>query len=197
MVIQQITKSFITERFSTDNGDDRTDVIKNNADKEAIDQLDSAEYEIVEYFVHLVRVLGLPKSIGEIYGLLFCSSKPLMIQEIMKVLSISKGSTSQGLRFLGNINAIQITKKFGVRSDYYSAEINLRKLLSGFLGEQIEPHLKNGHQRIDRISQAVGDLPEGQRSQRKFLIDRVKVLKSWNNKSSKLLPLLVKIVGSK
>ena len=45
-------------------------------------ELDSLERQVVEVFVDGVRVLGLPRSIGEIYGLLFISRSPLSLDDL-------------------------------------------------------------------------------------------------------------------
>ena len=39
------------------------------------------ERQVVAFFVDGVRVLGLPRSIGEIYGLLFISRSPLSLDD--------------------------------------------------------------------------------------------------------------------
>ena len=60
--------------------------------------MSEADRRIVDLFVDGVRVIGLPKSIGEIYGLLFVSRDPLSLDDLVARLGISKGSASQGLR---------------------------------------------------------------------------------------------------
>ena len=47
------------------------------------DQLEIIQREVIALFVNGVRVLGLPKSIGEIYGLLFISPDPLALDVIV------------------------------------------------------------------------------------------------------------------
>ena len=79
-----------------------------SSDDSAPDQEGAGEIQrgVIDLFVRGVRVLGLPKSIGEIYGLLYISSAPLPLDAIVAKLGISKGSASQGLRFLRNLGAV-------------------------------------------------------------------------------------------
>ena len=56
------------------------------------DKLEPIQREVIALFVNGVRVLGLPKSVGEIYGLLFISPEPLALDVIVSRLEISKGS---------------------------------------------------------------------------------------------------------
>ncbi|MFN6016277.1 MAG: GbsR/MarR family transcriptional regulator, partial [Verrucomicrobiota bacterium] len=72
-------------------------------------EIDSIEREVLAVFVDGVRVLGLPPSIGEIYGLLFISQAPLSLDDLVKRLKISKGSASQGLRTLKSLGAVRET----------------------------------------------------------------------------------------
>jgi hypothetical protein len=52
--------------------------------------------------------LGIPKSIGQIYGVLYASATPLSFSDIVGRLEISKGSVSQGLQLLRSLGAINV-----------------------------------------------------------------------------------------
>lgn len=65
------------------------------------------EAEIVAVFSDLVVLLGLPKSLGEIYGLVFASAEPTTFADIEHKLGLSKGSVSQGLRALRELGAVR------------------------------------------------------------------------------------------
>src|SRR5690348_8962856 len=69
--------------------------------------LNPLELEIIDLFVQVSRLLGQPRSIAEIYGVLFVSVKPLAMDDLIERLRISKGSASQGLKFLRNIGAVK------------------------------------------------------------------------------------------
>jgi hypothetical protein len=60
----------------------------------------SAEFEreCVAFFAGVVGVLGVPPSVGQIYGLLFASPEPLSFTDILEVLNASKGSVSHPRR---------------------------------------------------------------------------------------------------
>ena len=113
--------------------------------------LGELEREVIELFIRMADVLNLPRSVGEIYGLLFISSAPLCLDDCRIRLNISKGSTSQGLKILRSFGAIRTVYIPGDRKDYYVAETSLRKIASGFAGEQIQPHVHSGKDRIERI----------------------------------------------
>ena len=68
--------------------------------------LDKWESAVIDLFLNAANSFGLPKSYGQIYGLLFCRDEPLAMDEVMDLLHISKGSASQGLRALRQLGAI-------------------------------------------------------------------------------------------
>ena len=130
------------------------------ADKEKIEdslKLDKWEEAVIDLFLNAANSFGLPKSYGQIYGLLFCRDLSLSMYEIMELLQISKGSASQGLRALRQLGAITTVFAPGDRKEHFVAEIRLRKLVSGFLREQADPHLEKGVARLKQIEDLLGD----------------------------------------
>jgi hypothetical protein len=77
----------------------------------------------VGLFADIVSALGIPKSIGQIYGLLYASATPLSFSDIVDRLDISKGSVSQGLQLLRSLGAINVADlKLKALSDKQEAD---------------------------------------------------------------------------
>jgi HTH-type transcriptional regulator, glycine betaine synthesis regulator len=150
------------------------------------------EAEAVDLFVGLAQVVGLPKSIGQIYGLLYISHVPLSLDDIAGRLDISKGSASQGLKFLRSTGAVRLCDDHDSRCDHYEAEVGLRALATGFLKEQIEPHLESGEDRLARLKRLAGTAPTAGRA---HAVQRVRQLENWHRRASGLLPLLIRFLG--
>ncbi len=150
-------------------------------------ELSALETGVIDLFVNGVRVLGLPKSIGEIYGFLYISPEPRSFDEILDRLSISKGSTSQGLKFLRSLGAVRAVYVAGTRRDYYIAETELKKLVGGFIREELLPHLESGTERLGGFETL---LPSGRDEHTTFLKERVGKLKAWHQRTEQLLPLI-------
>ncbi len=160
--------------------------------------LNAFESEIVAGFVDLMQLLGMPKSYGEIYGLLYASSEALTFAQIEQKLTLSKGSISQGLRALrdlGAVTAAAAPSGMGAR-EVFSPQTELRSLVSVLLQERLVPYLRNGKQRIAAIEAALGgqgssdDDPPAQRT----LHGRATKLKAWQKRSATFLPLIAKIL---
>ena len=112
----------------------------------------------------------------------------------MELLQISKGSASQGLRALKQLGAVNLVFERDDRKERFHAEIRLRKLVSGFLREQGEPHLDKGLARLKNLGNLLcseEDFDSAQRGQQ-----RKKVLSGWHRQMSRLLPWVKMIVGN-
>ncbi|MDA8991293.1 hypothetical protein N9H45_07180 [Opitutales bacterium] len=157
------------------------------------DVLDAWEIAVIDLFLHAANSFGLPKSYGQIYGLLFCRDQSLAMDEVMKILAISKGSASQGLRALRQLGAISSVFAPGDRKERFVAEIRLRKLVGGFLREQADPHLEKGVARLQQIEDLLEKV-DGQDSHNRG-VRRHEILSGWHRQMSRLLPWVKMIVG--
>ena len=158
-----------------------------------LDTLDDWEVAVIDLFLNAANSFGLPKSYGQIYGLLFCRDQPLAMDEVMELLQISKGSASQGLRALRQLGAVSSVFAPGDRRERYMAESRLRKLVGGFLREQADPHLEKGTGRLKQIESLVNDLEDV--VARKRGARRYEILSGWHRQMSRLLPWVKMIVG--
>lgn len=155
---------------------------------EAASMLTELEVGVIDFFVSAVRVLGMPKSIGEIYGLLFVSPVPLPLDTLCQRLNMSKGSASQGLKLLRAFGAVKGVYRGGDRRDHFTAEIELKRLAAGFMREQIQPRLRHGEERLSRLVGLAATLPADENGD--FQRDRLAKLGRWSDRARDVLPLL-------
>jgi DNA-binding transcriptional regulator GbsR (MarR family) len=146
----------------------------------------SLELESIEFFVRLMGILGMPRSIGEIYGLLYFSETPLSMDRIASKLEISIGSASQGLKTLKSLKAVHSSYIAGDRRDHYTAETEFRKLFSSFINDEIMPHLESAKDRISRMEQSLTT----EKKLDEFHLIRLEKLKKLTKTGSRLLPAL-------
>lgn len=155
--------------------------------------LSELEKEIVDIFVRIAGVLNLPRSVGELYGVLFVSPEPMCIDDLMRKLKISKGSTSQGLKILRSFGAVNPVYVPGDRRDFFAAEAELRKIAAGFVKEQVYPYLENGKERMGRIEGLLANEAPGKQE---FVAERVKRLQGWQKRANALLPFALNFIKS-
>jgi DNA-binding transcriptional regulator GbsR (MarR family) len=163
-----------------------------------------ADYEsgLVDIFADLAELFGNPKSYGQIYGLLFASEVPMSMEQIAQRLDISQGSTSQGLRQLEAFGAVIKERNNGSRQALYTAKLEMKLLISGFLKERVIPRLESTESRIKALRSSLNSQPSslnsGLRSQpsslssARFRLDRVA---KWHRSARTILPIARRILG--
>lgn len=153
------------------------------------------ERQVIDIFIDGVKVLGLPRSIGEIYGLLYVTQSPLSLDDFVERLEISKGSASQGLRTLKSLGAVReaSNSRNGERRTYYEPATELKRLVGGFIREQIRPHLDSGRSKVNHLSEAASEVDDAE--YREFLNERIERLDQWMKNGARVLPFLQKILG--
>jgi len=134
--------------------------------------------------VRLCLLLGLPKSIGLIYGAVFASPKPVEAGQICRKLKISRGSVSQGLRFLKELGAIRSEGLNGGRAEHFVVEEHLRKAIENFVSLKIMPALRELDLEIQRIEKdsSVAFPPT--------LHAKLETLRRWHGHGKLFLPLI-------
>jgi len=150
------------------------------------------EREVIQHFVEISRALGQPRSFAELYGLLFISPQPLAMDDLCERLQMSKGSASQGLKFLREIGAVQAVEIEGDRRTHYEAVAELRRLAGRFLRDQIGPQLAGSDDRLARLEEGLDGLGDDARG---HVASRISMLRSWNKNMRRVLPLVVKLLG--
>jgi HTH-type transcriptional regulator, glycine betaine synthesis regulator len=156
-------------------------------------RLESAEVEVIHFFVEFGKALGLPRSVAEIYGLLFASPEPIAMDALVDRLNLSKGSASQGLKYLLDLGAVRTVYVAGERRTHYEAVAELRTLAGRFLRQQILSRFEDSHERLDRIAIHSQTLSE---PQRKHLGDRLELLRRWERNGKRLWPFVLNMLGS-
>jgi DNA-binding transcriptional regulator GbsR (MarR family) len=152
-------------------------------------ELSPLEVEVINFFVQAIAPFGLPRSLGEIYGLLFISGRPLTMEEIRGRLGLSLGGVSQGLRQLRDYGAVRMVYMPQDRKNHYSAETELRRVVASFLREHIHPQL-------DRLAAQL-DALEANPAARATALHRERLgkLRQWQKISRDTLPLLGELLG--
>lgn len=161
--------------------------VPENVPKKHSISCEELEIESIDFFVRMMSMLGMPKSVGEIYGLLYFSQKPISMDQIVKRLRISLGSASQGLKTLRSLKAVRTTYMPGDRRDHYIAETEFRRLFANFIKEEITPHMESAKERIERMESVI---PSTDRHASEFYQIRIEKLKKLTKASSRLLPAL-------
>ena len=155
------------------------------------ESLSDLEVESIELFIGFFKLIGLQKSVGEIYGLLFVSSRALAMDDIVRRLGISLGAASQGLKVLRSVGAVKSVYTPGDRRDHYVADLELSKFASAFIQEELKPRLDRALERIDTMQNLANEMEPEDRS---VAGERLERLKHWLERGESMLPWLLKFL---
>ena len=157
--------------------------LKNSPPSRAV-HASNPEDSILNLCVDLCSILGLPKSIGLIYGAVFVASEPVEAGQICRKLKISRGSVSQGLRFLKELGAIRSEGLNGNRAEHFVAEDHLRKAVETFVSKKIGPAFEELGEEVARLEKDPSQpLPED-------LKEKLETIRRWHSHGKLLLPLV-------
>jgi HTH-type transcriptional regulator, glycine betaine synthesis regulator len=153
--------------------------------------LSELETEAIDIFINFLRMIGIQKSVGEIYGLLFVSPKPLAMDDIADRLDISLGAASQGLKLLRGLGAVKAVYAPGVRRDHFAADLELSKFATVFIKDELRPRVERALERLAYVETLLGKMPASERQVTKQRLDR---LRHWIERGERMLPWALKFL---
>ena len=139
---------------------------------------------------------GFGRILGQIYALLYLSSKPLCLDDIAAELSVSKASVSTTVRQLESWAAVKRVWVKGDRKDYYEAESDFNAVIRNGLLTRFRRKLDSSRIQIESAEQSIQDALRQnngkQRDEIELIAARLRQAKQFHNKISNLLsnPLL-------
>ena len=157
------------------------------------ERLSPLETEAIDYFVSFVQIFGLPRSIGQIYGLLFVSAEPLSMDEVVRRLGISKGSASQGLALLRSFGGVATETVPGDRREHYLADLNVSRIVGHFLDNRLMPRLAHAEERLSSmLQQARCEQESSPGPGAEQRLNRIRALQKWQKRGSGLVPMILR-----
>ena len=149
-----------------------------------VEQGSTPEDSILNLCVKLCAILGLPKSVGLIYGAVFVAREPMEAGQICRKLKISRGSVSQGLKFLRELGAIRVEGENGNRAEHFVVEDHLRKAVETFVSKKIAPAFEELGDEVVHLEKDPNlSLPTE-------LKEKLETIRRWHSHGQLLLPLV-------
>lgn len=144
------------------------------------------EAAMVDFFVDAAELLGVPKSVAAIYGIVFASPVPLSFADIESRLDISKGSVSQGLRMLREVGAVKEVSAATDKAELFEPDVEMRKLIERFIEQRLQRQLESGKGKLKVLAQGAAAYAP---AEQKVLQQRLKKLSRWHDRTRALLPI--------
>jgi DNA-binding transcriptional regulator GbsR (MarR family) len=145
----------------------------------------------------LAQMLGLPRSTGQIYGLLYLSLQPLSLDDMVEQLGICKASASMGTRQLLAWGAIKQVWVPGNRREFFEVVADLGRLVHGVYENLAKPRLASSKRRLEELDQLLEqDRSQGLVSAEEYALfsERIKGLDQVHRKFQGLIPLVERLI---
>lgn len=146
----------------------------------------SAKWEMVEAGGRTSQAFGLSRLFGQIYVFLYLSAEAQSLDDLTSELGVSKASVSIAARQLESWGAVRRVWRKGDRRDFYEAETDFRRLISGGLVTSLNKKLDSARLQIQRsLSMLENDGGDG--TERAFLRGRLQEAEDRRARIEKLL----------
>ncbi len=154
--------------------------------------------EMVELGGRICKLMGLPRSTGQIFGLLYLCTEPLSLNQMSSILGISKGSASMGTRQLVSWHVIRKIWIPGDRRDYYEIIEDMEHIIQVSYNSFIKPKIDYSKDRLATIEYKLEeDIKTGviPLEKKEILKKRINTLSKIHKRVFKFLPLIEKMIG--
>jgi DNA-binding transcriptional regulator GbsR (MarR family) len=148
---------------------------------------EEAKDKFISTWGSLGSLWGINKAMAQIQALLFISTKPLSMEEIMEELKISRGNTSMNLRQL--IDWGIVTKELipGERKEFFSTEKEVEQLAKTIAKERSRREIKP----VIKVLKDISSIKTDESEKTKELIRQTKALHELTENADALINSLV------
>ncbi|WP_336126937.1 GbsR/MarR family transcriptional regulator [Mesoflavibacter sp. CH_XMU1422-2] len=146
-----------------------------------------AKDKFINTWGSLGTLWGINKAMAQIQALLFISTKPLSMEEIMEDLQISRGNTSMNLRQLMDWGIVTKELIPGERKDFFTTEKDVEELARIVAKERSRREIKP----VIKVLNDVSSIKDDGTEKTKELIKQTKALKELTDNLDVLMNKLV------
>jgi DNA-binding transcriptional regulator GbsR (MarR family) len=115
----------------------------------------SSEIAVSDAVGRLIEFWGFKRNMGRIWAVLYLSPEPLSAEDLRHALKLSSGAVSMTLSELSRWGVVRKVWVQGERKDFYTAEVQLWRMISRVLGEREKAEVVHA---IDAFEEALSYL---------------------------------------
>ena len=146
-----------------------------------------AKEKFISTWGSLGSLWGINKAMAQIQALLFISTKPLSMEDIMEDLKISRGNTSMNLRQLIDWGIVSKVLVSGDRREFFTTEKDVQELARTVAKERSRREIKP----VIKVLEEVSSIKDDGTAKTKELIKQTKALKELTDDLDVLMNKLV------
>ena len=154
--------------------------------------LTTIKKDFTEGLSQISRFWGFPKGMGAIFGVLYLSSTPLSLDEIVQETSLTKGAISTEIRALARMGLVHRSTRLGDRKDYYEAESDFYAAVRSILKERQNSEFDRA---VRSVRNTLTTMEENwvENEEWNFVYERVKALQDFFDAIDSLTRALVRL----
>ncbi|WP_119072177.1 GbsR/MarR family transcriptional regulator [Aggregatilinea lenta] len=145
--------------------------------------LQAANTSVLEGLGLLASYFGFSKVVGQLFGALLLSPRPLNLDEMMEELGISKASVSMNLRSLEHMGIVHEVWIKDDRRKYYRPESDFWRIMTNVLSSRelrdVNQALRVLHDNAEAVQDAMPKMNEQDREMADFYINRLDQLQDF------------------
>lgn len=146
-----------------------------------------AKEKFISTWGSLGTLWGINKAMAQIQALLFISTKPLSMEDIMEELKISRGNTSMNLRQLIDWGIVTKVLVSGERKEFFTTEKDVQELARTIAKERSRREIKP----VIKVLEEVSSIEDDGTKKTQELIKQTKALKELTDDLDTLMNKLV------
>nr|WP_166243437.1 transcriptional regulator [Paenibacillus turpanensis] len=120
--------------------------------------LEELKQEIIEAIAETMDLYGATPSVGQLYGVMFFEDKPMTLEEMKTMMSMSKSSMSYAVRTLMDSRMVHKLEEKQERKDLYVAEHDFYKAFQSFFTTKLQREIDVMTAAVHRVLPAVRDM---------------------------------------
>lgn len=156
-------------------------------------ELEDLRRKFIERAGHTTQSLGVGRVIGQIFAHVYFSREPQTLDDLTRVLGISKGSASTAVRQLEQWGALRRVWVRGDRKDYYEANTELGNIVRRALFDTVARRIGNSDDLLQEAEAALAACRARLRRDAdwKFMEQRVERLRRFRDRARWLWDKLI------
>jgi len=144
------------------------------------EKLEHLKQNFIGGLSNISRFWGLPKGVGAIFAVLYLSSSPISLDELVRQTGLTKGAVSTNVRALARMGLVRPSSRLGDRKDYYEAETDFYKAIRSIIAERQNNEFANAIQTVhETLEQLKTSKSFDDEQERIFLIARLQALQDF------------------
>ena len=146
-----------------------------------------AKEKFINTWGSLGTLWGINKAMAQIQALLFISTKPLSMEDIMEDLKISRGNTSMNLRQLMDWGIVSKTLVAGERKEFFTTEKDVQELARIIAKERSRREIKP----VIKVLKEISSIKDDNTTKTKELIKQTKALHDLSETADAMMNKIV------